>query len=321
MREFYVDVLPELGWYCIFLTSSKEYLWAKTVDELMAKIEALGDRTDVYFAPESFKSAGTKYNGRTQADVLMLKCFRIDIDAGADKLKKHGSDKVYADGSTALKALGSFTTESGLMFSYVVRSGTGLHVYYALDKAIRPEVWLRVARSLQVFCVQRGLKVDVSVTADSAKVLRPLGSLHPCGREVKILKGTGKVYTLDEFSEIVGKIEQKPPSQYSAMTTPSVSANFELLKAGCDVVHWASEPSNQNSVEEPLWRGLLGVVKFCTGAIQLAHQVSECHSKYDPAETEQKLDGWAAGPTTCAYFASYKPDLCGACRHVDGETS
>jgi hypothetical protein len=100
-------------------------------------------------------------------------------------------------------------------------------------------------------------------------------------------------------------------------TMAEASADFELIKAGCNVVAWASDPGNQNNVEEPLWRGLLGVVKFCAGASQLANQVSAHHRKYDADETEQKLEGWTAGPTTCGYFASYKPDLCRACRHIE----
>ena len=140
--------------------------------------------------------------------------------------------------------------------------------------------------------------------------------MHPSGKEVKILKGTGKVYTLDEFAGIVGVMRQ--PSHQQNPHDPNLmgSADFELVKAGCNVVRWASDPSNQNNVEEPLWRGLLGVVKFCSDANQLAHQVSAHHSKYDSNETERKLDGWTAGPTTCVYFANYKPNLCSVCKHV-----
>lgn len=316
MLKFYDDVLPDVGSYCVFLAATKENRWVKTISELKSEIATLFDRADVYYATESFKAAGTRYEGRKQANVLKLKCFRIDVDAGAEKLKKHGPDKVYADGHAALKALASFTTDSGLVFSYVVRSGTGLHVYYVLEKAITPDDWFPVASSLQAFCVQYGFKIDPAVTTDSARVLRPLGSMHPSGKEVKILKGTGKVYTLDEFAEIVGVIKQ--PSLQQNPHDPNLmgSADFERVKAGCDVVRWASEPSNQNNVEEPLWRGLLGIVKFCSDPNRLAHQVSECHSKYDSDETQQKLEGWTAGPTTCAYFAQYKPDLCAACTHV-----
>lgn len=316
MLKFYDDVLPDVGSYCVFLAATKEYRWVKTISELKTEIATLFDRTDVYYAPESFKAAGTRYEGRKQVNVLKLKCFRIDVDAGSEKLEKHGPDKVYADGHAALKALVSFTTDSGLVFSYVVRSGTGLHVYYVLEKAITPHDWFPVASSLQAFCVQYGFKVDPAVTTDSARVLRPLGSMHPCGKEVKIIKGTGKVYTVDQFAGIVGEIRQ--PSHQQDPYDPNLmgSADFELIKSGCNVVSWASDPSNQNNVEEPLWRGLLGVVKFCVDANQLAHQVSRCHSQYDFNATQHKLEGWTAGPTTCAYFSQYKPDLCAACRHV-----
>ena len=316
MSDFYSDALPSSGWFCLFLAETKEYIWADSFDGLKEAVKATAGRTDVYFAPQSFKKAGTKYKGRTQSEVSMLKCFRIDIDAGEVKLAKHGPEKVYTDGQTALKAFISFSNKTSLVCSYLIRSGTGLHVYYVLEKAITPEAWLPVARALQAFCIQHGLKVDPSVTTDSARVLRPLGSMHPCGKKVKILKRTGRHYSLTEFSSTVCNLEQSAGSKRESVPDEEGHADFEQIRHGCAVVGWASAPDNQNNVEEPLWRGLLGIVKFCTDASQLAHQVSECHSKYNSDETVQKLEDWRAGPTTCAYFAQYKPDLCSNCRHV-----
>jgi len=314
--NFYRDVLPSAGALCVFVAGLKRYSWVSTQEELVQVVNKFAGRKDLYFATASYKNAGTEYSGRAQKDVLMLKCLRLDVDAGPDKLKKHGPDKVYGYGQLALGALQQFTVSTGLLFSYVVRSGEGLHVYYVLDEPITPEKWLPVAKALEVLCQKHGLKVDPNVTTDSTRVLRPLGTLHPCGKVVKVLKSTGKQYTLEQFSAVVGPISNRNESTQTQVDADGESVDFGLVKVGCSVVNWAVQPHNQNHVEEPLWRGVLGIVKFCTGANELAHEVSKFHEKYDPALTEQKLAGWKTPPTTCAEFAKYKPDLCSVCKHV-----
>lgn len=314
--NFYRDVLPCTGALCVFVAGLKRHSWVSTQEELVQAVNKFAGRTDLYFATASFKKAGTEYKGRTQEDVHMLKCFRLDLDAGPEKLAKHGPEKVYGLGQLALGALQNFTVRTGLLFSYVVRSGQGLHVYYVLDAAVTPDTWVQVARALEKFCQKHGLKVDPSVTTDSARLLRPLGTLHPCGKVVKVLKSTGKKYTLDQFSEVVGLLRSQTEFAPTQIGACGGGADFELIKAGCNVVNWAVQPHNQNNVEEPFWRGVLGIVKFCTGANDLAHDVSKFHEKYDSALTEQKLAGWKTPPTTCAEFAKYKPELCLVCKHV-----
>lgn len=91
-------------------------------------------------------------------------------------------------------------------------------------------------------------------------------------------------------------------------------ADFELVRAECGAIRWAAEPANQPKVTEPYWRDVLGVVKFCTGADGLAHDVSEHHPEYAPHNTVRKLAAWGAGPTTCSEFGSHS-FACAACPH------
>jgi hypothetical protein len=214
-------------------------------------------------------------------------------------------------------------------------SGGGIHCYWSLTKTVGPKTWNSMATMLKAAFKESGLLVDPSRTADMSSVLRPVGSHNrKPGRDVRKVKAkTEPTYTAPEelfkkLKEITQSVELPSLNKSDAFERlnddllahlgPQVEslADFDLVKEGCNVVRWASEPSNQKCVEEPLWRGLLGVVKFCNEPNQLAHQVSEHHYKYDPTETERKLDGWTAGPTTCVYFANYKPDLCDVCKHV-----
>lgn len=103
-------------------------------------------------------------------------------------------------------------------------------------------------------------------------------------------------------------------------------ADFELIKAECEAMRWAADPENQARVDDPqvgyrYWRGVLGIVKFCTGADELAHEVSRHSPKYDRRETQRKLEGWNKGPTKCATFAEFNSDACGRCKHRGKVTS
>lgn len=332
LSYFLPRVLPAQGPYAAWTAKDKKNHNAATIDELAAVIESLGERTDIYYAVASFKTPLPDYEGRTQANVAMLRCFKLDLDAGAKKLETQGPAKVYVDREQALAAFEAFTRATGLTPSITVSSGEGLHVYYVLNADVMPDRWRPVAEAFSKFCKGHGLKVDASVTKDHARVLRPVGTLHPNGRRVEVLAHTAKVYSLDEFAGIVGVgggAEVELPALSGTGYDLSVNADilpqyddtpadFELIRAECEAVRWAAEPANQPHVEEPYWRGVLGIVKYCTGADELAHEVSRHHPKYDPDEVERKLEGWSAGPTTCEYFAEYKPEACGRCKHAQG---
>ena len=281
------------------------------------------DNLSAFIHEPSFKA--------TVGDALFTKA-RLIKDLG--NLAVHSTRKVAS--SEAVNAIRSFCAEKGLPDPMIVDSGGGIHCYWPLTKTVGPRTWNLMATMLKAAFKEAALLVDPSRTSDMSSVLRPVGSHNrKPGREVREVKvkNTPTFAVPEELfkqlKEITQFIEVPQINKYAAhvglnddltahlATLVEASADFELVKAGCKVVSWASDPSNQNNVEEPLWRGLLGVVKFCAGASQLANQVSAHHRKYDADETEQKLEGWTAGPTTCGYFASYKPDLCRVCKHIE----
>lgn len=322
-------MLPPQGVYNMFTTGDKRNRWANSLEERAAIIESLGDRTDIYYAVASFKQAGAEFKGRTQDNVAQLKCFRLDLDAGAKKLETLGEAGAYETQAQALESVREFSERTGLEYSVIVSSGEGLHVYYELAEPVTPEEWRPVAKAFQKFGTAHGLKIDSSVTADTARVLRPIGTLHPNGKTVTVLEDTSKVYTLAEFAGIVGAAtdggEALASSGFSAddlavnadiqRQHDDTPADFELVKKECAAVRFAADPANQPKVGEGYWRGLHGIVKFCTGADELAHAVSRAHPEYDPDLTEKKLAGWAAGPTTCDYFAEHNREACAGCKH------
>lgn len=320
--DFFAEVLPDQGHYGLFLLPEARHVWTDSVDGLAGLVEKHRDRQGVYFATASFKDQ----TGRTQGNVLALKAFRLDLDAGE---KKHTKDPegTYATQQDARQDLQRFTAESGLTPSYVISSGEGLHVYYVLHESCTPSKWQPVAEAFKRVCKAKELRADPSVTADSARVLRPVGTPHKNGKRVEVLEATGKVYTLAEFAGRVGATDEtgdplgRPVRAYDLSINADVltqhddtPADFELIRGECEVVRWAADPANQPKVGEQYWRGVLGIVKHCAGAEELAHEVSKHHPDYDRHETGRKLDGWGAGPTTCAEFDGHSP-ACGGCKH------
>lgn len=323
---FFAAVLPPQGQYCVVLLPEGRHEWTDSLAGVEALAERYKDRKGVYFATAAFKSS----SGRKQDNVQALKAHRLDLDAGEKKYVRNPSG-TYSTQEDARRDLKRFTEETGLVPSVVVSSGEGLHVYYVLNESCAPSEWQPAAELLKRVCAAHGLRADPAVTADSARVLRPPGSLHTNGKRVTVLEASGVVYSLAEFAEHVGAGQESPASMdrparvYDTSINADVlgqhdatPADFELIRAECDAVRWAADPANQPKVTEPYWRGVLGIVKHCAGAEGLAHEVSKHHPDYNPSDTARKLDAWGAGPTTCEYFAALNSGACAACKHTRG---
>lgn len=321
IADFLATVLPDQGHYCLFLLPEARHVWTDSLGGLAELVEHYKDRQGVYFATESFKT-----EARSQINVLALKALRLDLDAGQ---KKHAKDPqgTYATQHDARQALQRFSTATGLVPSLVVSSGEGLHVYYVLNASCALSEWQPAAEALKRFCSVHGLRADPSVTADGARILRPVATLHPNGQRVTVLEATGKVYTLAEFAKQVGASQDNVDSLTapSRAYDPSINADvlqqhdatpadFELIRAECAAVRWAAEPVNQPNVAEPFWRDVLGVVKFCTGSEGLAQEVSKHHPDHDHTNTARKMAAWGAGATTCAEFSTHS-SACTGCKH------
>lgn len=321
LGDFFAAVLPDQGQYCLFLLPEAQHIWFGSLADLEAATNKYSERTGVYFGTAGF---GTEPR-RVQTNVVSMKALRLDIDAGPVKLAKHGPDKVYATQKEAREDLQRFTATTGLEPSILASSGEGLHVYYVLRECCTPQDWQPVADALKDACKTQGLRTDPSVTADSARILRPVGTLHENGKRVEILEASGKVYTLDEFTGKLGTGNTDSLDRVARAYDMSLNADvltqhddtpadFELIRTGCAAVGWAADTVNQPSVQEPYWRDVLGVVKFCAGAEGLAHDVSKHHPDYDRRSTARKLGAWNAGPTTCAEFGNHT-SACAGCKH------
>ncbi len=311
LKAFFEAVLPPHGHYCLFLGATKAHRWAETIDELVALTEAQGTAQGVYFATSSFTDPTT----RKQDNVALLKALRLDIDAGAAKFERD-PDGTYPSQRDALIAFAAFAKTTTTP-SLIVSSGAGLHIYYVLREAVAPAEWIPLAEALKAQCKELGLKADPSVTCDTARVLRPPGTLHKSGDAVRVLKDTGRTFDVETLSTAFPlKVKPKYDTSINAealegvVIGPPKSINKVIEK--CAAVAHVRE--TRGNVPEPYWRAMLGIVKFTVEGNEAAHPMSDGYAGYDFQETEKKLERWATGPTTCAEFSKHTK-ACETCPH------
>ena len=177
---FLQRVLPPEGFYATIIINdgaAPQQAFFDTVEELATSCERsnrLGNNT--YYALSSFASRAN----RKQTNALLTKALFIDIDCGPDK--------PFANQKEGLAALLDFLTKSKMPKPMIVSSGNGLHVYWVLSEAVAPEQWQPLADGLKKLHTNLGFDVDPKVTADLARVLRPVGTINPRGgKEVRVL--------------------------------------------------------------------------------------------------------------------------------------
>ncbi|HQS32743.1 VapE domain-containing protein [Polaromonas sp.] len=319
LAAFYSRLLPDTGRYVLF--QNKQHTFCDTLDELVAATQARINTQGLYYATASYGSE----DRRTQDNALLLKTHRLDIDAGAEKFAKHPQD-AYETQRDALTALGRFIKASGLQPSLVVSSGEGLHVYYELSEPVPGHEWKPVALRLNAAGKALGLKIDAGCTADEARVLRPIGTLHKNGQHVALLKDFGVTYTNAEFDALLKPLipanefpitlTRKPKGAASinddilAMNSPP--ASLAKVADRCSAV--ALMRDKGGNVPEPLWRAVIGVGKYTDDGEELVHKWSAGYDGYSAQETQDKFDRWETPPSTCAHISTLHGG-CSTCKY------
>lgn len=220
MRDFFETILPDKGIY--FIASIKDsrcsHHTCHTFDEMVTKAEQLDEQGyNVYYACASYERESylDPYDGkvkrRTQKNVGWAKSFWIDLDCGLDKAEAGDG---YLKKKEALIALDKFIQAVGLPNPCIVRSGGGFHVYFLLEKTITKEEWLPLATKLKEMtqCPRIRLLADDAVTADIARILRPIGTHNykPAYEKPEVTReSVGMPVIFEEFSFIINEAHKK----------------------------------------------------------------------------------------------------------------
>ncbi len=141
---------------------------------------------------------------RVKENVFQVKAVWLDIDCGADKAAKGAGYGTKREGAQALKEL---CKAAGLPSpTWIVDSGNGLHVYWALLEAVSREAWEATTGRFKNLCQALGFLADPSRTSDAASVLRLPGTTNrkdPANPKPVTIKHKGKPTTLEAFDAAV----------------------------------------------------------------------------------------------------------------------
>jgi len=330
--EFLAAVLPapSTGMYCVAELSSirKEHQYEESLEDLQAPIEAwhAADK-DVYFALSTFAVAGK----RTADNARFIRSLFIDMDG-------------YASKKDAATALGAFLEKTGMAAlgnPYIVGSGGGLHVYWPFEEAVDIVSWKPVAENFKRLCKQESMAIDMTVTADAARVLRVPGTTnfkkkYATPRPVRLL-AAGDTFSFDALSKLINDRLTAPsyeapknvfelpgirpstaPSATSVKLFENNSTKFKTIWLATQSGNGCGQLANyvENASEdgmEPIWRGLLSITQKCDDGNKAAAWLSQMHP-YPPERMHEKLRS-IKGPYPCMKFDSENPGICTSCKH------
>lgn len=259
-------------------------------------------------------------NTRGQDNVAFTRSQWLDVDVG------EGKD--YPDAKTALAAIVKMCSTLGIPAPMLVRSGRGWHCYWPFKKDLAGKAAQVLANAFRCALKDIGFKHDPSRTADLASILRPVGSHWRKDGvvEVTLFRDASPVSATRLIKQLAKYIEPEKPAHMldvsdewsSGTRTNYPPSSADRIVQQCGALREVADARGE--VAEPLWRAMLGLVKHTVEGEERAHEWSKGYSGYSASETQEKLDNWTAGPTTCSAIS----DLCGACArcpHADKVSS
>jgi len=336
---FFSKILPSRGHYFVAtLQQGKDRPWFRhylcdsreQAAEMALRLDTSGE--NVYYACNSFrepfvmvpdKATGEpKKRERIQDNVLLARSFWMDLDVG-DAAGKYPTQR------DAIIGLGEFLKAASLPLPMVISSGYGLHCYWPLTEDILATRWVTTARMLKDATREYGLLVDHSRTADSASVLRPVGTFNKKNNTAKLVEVVRDVAPL-RYQDLHGLIEsacrkkgvapRTVPTADSALSPNAkflVSSDYpesqaSLVADRCQQVR--SMRDTGGNISEPVWYGAIQVLFHTVESEQVIHAWSSGYNGYSYDETQKKIDQIRhMGPTTCKTFLERCADGCVGC--------
>jgi len=296
------------------------------------------DNSNIYFAMATYSEVQTRTTptgftyavGRTQDNAHQVRCLWQDIDVKPDK------PGVYQTRDEAKAGLKQYLQAVGLPVPLTVSSGYGYHCYWLFDEAIAADEWEAIAKYQRAAWKHLGVKFDSAADQDVARVLRVPGTFNKKpGKEpqpVRVIsqnpptllpameyKRRLKRYCLEH--NLLDQIQPNIPAQQRPTGTGNLTGLLPEYPDSFAAIavrhcHQLQNFSQTGGASEPLWYANLGVLKHCKDGEHYAHLWSSEHEDYDRADTQNKLDQWSAGPTTCERFRTLDETGCAGCKHT-----
>ena len=284
---------------------------------------------------------GRQYKGfsRSADFTTHFRSFWLDLDVGEDKAT---SGEGYSTQAIAIEKLWEFVNDLGLPDPMLVNSGRGVHAYWPLDKDVDAASWWKLAKVFDAVIKHYGLLADPACTADRARILRPIGTInHKNGHKVELISNADSIpflefanalkpYYLEHKAEIeaikIKTVEYVKKDRSEFKDDKPKHAKYFLKR--CQVGQYMLV--GKEAVAEPVWRGVLGVMRYCENAekhIETLRKINKTRfpdtTRFDEdrtAEKLQRLESMDVGPTTCSYFNRECGNLCDGCPYLYDET-
>lgn len=300
----------------MFYDSDEDFLAAASAYDQLGK--------NVYHACSAFREdAAAQDRPRAGTNTVAVKALWSDLDVGETKPFKTQREAVLA--------AEQFRAAVGLPASYIVSSGSGVHIYYPFIQAISPENWDRVAAAFAACMNHFGLSHDRSRTRDKASILRIPGT-HNYKTEppkaVRILRAgveerAGDIYKklkayaeANGFSVALASSVGKPngPSNDLIGNPTYPPSEGDQVAQLCPIIREVEQTGGDVSYE--VWWRAMGVAKHTTKPEETAahwtrNRAATGHGKYDHIAI---VSAWGYGPTTCEQFSQHS-GACASCPH------
>lgn len=348
--DFFEQVVPDQGILANITIGDDRKVRHHTFNSILELAKDSGGRAkngnaDLYFALASFQQGWyttVRPNGkevsvfRTQENVMYLRSLWLDLDVG--------SDKPYKTTKESVLALRAFLVETKLPAPWIIASGSGgLHVYWTFSENIDSIRWQALAEHMHSATVKLKLHADPSRTRDCASILRVPGSKNfkgGVGKPVKML-AHAEPQAVELYEQLLVGYEPLAVVHESVTDNSmpcsvadlkalfggtSISANVPLPEAvtatkekeASVVIAGCPQMSDQKGAPEPIWRGMLAVMRHCIGGIEAAHELSKLDPRYNKGVTDDKIQQLAdkdIAPYTCSAFDAERPEVCHKCQY------
>jgi hypothetical protein len=324
ITEFYKKMLPSKGVYCITTIEPVDggrvsNYYVESVDDIELKIEELKSLNhNLYVSHSTFKGYA-----RRKVDALWSSSLFVDLDVG--------EDKEYASKEEALKALDDFVIHTNLPAPTKLDSGRGIWGFWMFGENIPIDTWKVYAEKFKKFCLDNGLKVDVGVAADPARLTRTPNCFNYKTNPpspTSVISDVILQYNFTEFKEFLGEedlsfadiIKAAKKGMSEEERQAQGGSNFEnsfakLLESsmngyGChQIKHMMQKP---DEVNYELWTAGLTVASKCVDQETAIHTISEGAKGYNREATILKAATFQ-GVHPCTSFEAANPGGCEGC--------
>jgi hypothetical protein len=307
----------------------------------------------VYFCTSLQSETAPAFDGkkpralRNADNAIGGKSIFIDVD-----IKE--SPKGYANRNEAFDAIQAFLPAAKLPpLSALVDSGGGFHLYWISDRVLGMDEWQTYANGLRNLAERHGLRCDLGVTIDRARILRVPGTVNRktgTPRPVKLLALASRDINFESaLSHIrsAGPVRATASRQtarnlvlFDAPTRPpitdpdyiaecGVSQSYDdnldprplVAHNGCPFLQETFRTGGKDQ-DQGLWMMTGLLTTFLSGGRAIFHEMSKGYKTYDPGETDKMFDRKAEereekdlGWPSCDKFQAFGAKQCAVCPH------